>query len=59
MPHPQGIYYANCDANDSIIYKLNTYEEVNNNTVKLSSSLFRKSDNILMGRIFTIKKKTL
>tara|TARA_B100000959_G_C14959635_1_gene615227 strand:+ start:194 stop:1309 length:1116 start_codon:yes stop_codon:yes gene_type:complete len=53
------LYYANCDANDSIIYKLNTYEEVNNNTVKLSSSLFRKSDNILMGRIFTIKKKTL
>ena len=51
------LYYANCDVNDSIIYKLNSHEEVNNTKVKLSSSLYRKSDNKLMARIFTIKNR--
>jgi probable biosynthetic protein (TIGR04098 family) len=51
------LYYANCDGNDLIIYKLHSYEEVNNTMMKLSSSLYRKSDNTLMARIFTIKKK--
>jgi probable biosynthetic protein (TIGR04098 family) len=53
------LYYANCDVNDSIIYKLNTHEEVSHTKVKLSSSLYRKSDNKLMARIFTIKNRIL
>ena len=38
------MYYANCDISDIIIYKLNNYEIINNEIIKISSSLYRKSD---------------
>jgi len=50
-------YFANCNINDTIEYKLNFYEYIDGNKIKISSSLFRKSDSVLMARIFTIKQK--
>jgi probable biosynthetic protein (TIGR04098 family) len=49
-------YFANCNINDAIEYKLNSYEKLNDTHVKITSSLYRKNDNVLMARIFTIKK---
>ena len=51
------LYYGNCNLDDSIVYKLNYFEELDNKTIKNVSSLYRKSDNNLMARIFTIKKR--
>ena len=51
------MYYANCNLCDSIIYRLNSIEQVDENTIKVASSLHRKSDNALMARIYTIKHK--
>ncbi|MBS1567446.1 MAG: hypothetical protein JST39_23890, partial [Bacteroidetes bacterium] len=50
-------YYANCNINEKIRYVLNSYEHISGDRVKLSSSLYRESDNAPMARIFTIKKK--
>ncbi|NQX90957.1 MAG: hypothetical protein HRT74_02255 [Flavobacteriales bacterium] len=50
------LYYANCDMDDSIIYRLNSVEDLGNK-VKISSSLYRKSDQKMMARIFTVKSK--
>ena len=49
-------YFANCNINDKIIYKLNSFEFYSNN-VKINSSLYREKDNKLMAKIFTIKEK--
>jgi probable biosynthetic protein (TIGR04098 family) len=49
-------FFANCNINDEVIYKLNGYENTANSTLKLSSSLYRKSDHTLLARIFTLKK---
>ncbi|TAF96718.1 MAG: hypothetical protein EAZ32_07375 [Cytophagia bacterium] len=51
------LYYANCNINDEILYKLNSFSFIENNTVQINSSLYRRSDNSLMARIFTIKRK--
>lgn len=48
-------YFANCNRNDLVVFKLNSIEKVDNKLV-ISSSLFRHSDNTLMVRIFTIKQ---
>ncbi len=50
-------YFANCNIDDTIDYRLNAYETLANGTIKIASSLHRKTDNVLMARIFTIKKK--
>jgi probable biosynthetic protein (TIGR04098 family) len=50
-------YYANCNINDNIVYKLISYEEINSNRVKISSILFRQSDGEILARIFSIKQR--
>ena len=49
-------YFANCNLEDEIIYKLHSFEHIGNNQIKLCSSLYRKNDNILLARIFSIKQ---
>ncbi|MDR2206979.1 MAG: phosphopantetheine-binding protein [Flavobacteriaceae bacterium] len=51
------MYYANCDANDKIVYVLNSVEDISENRVKIQAMLYRKSDNKMMARIFTVKQK--
>jgi probable biosynthetic protein (TIGR04098 family) len=51
------LYYGNCNINEEIIYKLHSFEFISEDTIKINSSLHRKSDNILIARIFSIKKK--
>lgn len=51
------MYYANCDSRDKIIYVLNSVENLSENRVKLCSTLIRKSDGMMMARIFTIKQR--
>jgi probable biosynthetic protein (TIGR04098 family) len=48
------LYYANCDLDDSIIYKLHQVEQ-DDGRLKTAASLFRRSDGTLMARIFTVK----
>lgn len=50
-------YYSNCNIDDSIRYVLNSYEILEDNIIKISSTLYRESDNILMAKIFTLKQK--
>lgn len=50
-------YYANCNSNDNIVYKLNQYEFYMGNKVKISCTLYRQSDGIAMANIFTLKQR--
>ena len=50
-------YFANCNINDSILYRLNSFEFISDKKVKLFSSLYRVSDMTLMAQIFSIKEK--
>ncbi len=50
-------YFANCNSNDSIIFQLNNINQLDDNNLSITSSLYRQSDNTLMGRIFTVKQK--
>lgn len=50
-------YYANCNIDDEILYKLHSCDIIENHAIKLSSSLYRLSDNTLMAKIFTVKRK--
>jgi probable biosynthetic protein (TIGR04098 family) len=49
-------YFANCNINDVISYRLNSYTMINNDQIALQSSLYRKSDNTLMAKIFSVKQ---
>jgi probable biosynthetic protein (TIGR04098 family) len=49
-------YFANCNIDDSISYRLNSYEFLKEGKIKLFSSLYRVSDMALMANIFTIKQ---
>ncbi len=49
-------YFANCNASDEIIFKINRIDHLGENRISVSSSLYRKSDNTLMARIFTVKE---
>ena len=51
------LYFANCNIDDRIHYVLHSYEFLGDGQVKINSSLYRDSDNTLMARVFTIKKK--
>jgi len=51
------LYYANCNANDKIIFKLHDFGPIDKQRVKVSCSLYRKSDNKVMARLFTIKER--
>lgn len=50
-------YFANCNINDAIEFQLHSIEYPDQNSLATTSSLFRKRDNILMAKIFTIKRK--
>lgn len=50
------LYFANCNADDSILYRLNQFEFLENGRVKLFSSLYRSSDMVLIAHIFTLKE---
>ncbi len=49
-------YFANCNADDSILYHLNQFEVLKDGRIKLHSSLYRISDMTLMAHIFTMKQ---
>ncbi|MFT3680839.1 MAG: phosphopantetheine-binding protein [Ferruginibacter sp.] len=50
-------YYGNCNVNETVLFKLHAFSFLENDMVQLNSSLHRKSDNSLIARIFTVKKK--
>jgi len=50
-------YFANCNADDQIIVKLNSIEMLEGNQLQMATSLYRQSDNKLMAKIFTVKQK--
>lgn len=49
-------YFANCNSDDKVVYRLNAYEQIDRNRVRLCSSLWRRSDGALMARLFTVKQ---
>ena len=49
-------YFANANADEQLIYNLEHFSFLDKNTIKLSSSLVREKDGMLMAKIFTIKK---
>lgn len=49
-------YFANSNAGDKIIFKLNTLDK-SETKIKTLTSLFRESDNQLLARILTVKQK--
>lgn len=49
-------YYGNCNISDSLIYRLHNFENIDEDKVKLNSSLMRKSDGKKIAQIFTIKE---
>ncbi len=51
------LYYANCNIFDIITYELVDFEEVEDGLMKVSSILRRKSDQVIIARIFTLKKR--
>lgn len=48
-------YFANCNIDDVIVYRLNDFCEINDN-IYIQSTLLRKSDDKIIAKIFTIKK---
>lgn len=52
-------YLANCNIDDDILYRLNSYTMIGNDQIALQSSLYRKSDNTVMAKIFTIKQLSI
>lgn len=52
-------YFANCNSNEQIVFHLNSFEHIDENTLSITSSLYRQSDDVLMAKIFTIKQKKL
>ena len=51
-------YYANCNLNDTLIYQLESYEQIDEYNFKIHSLLRRKSDGAIIARIFSIKSST-
>lgn len=49
-------YYGNANVNDELLYVLENYFIEESNTIKLVSSLYRKKDNKLIAKIFTVKR---
>ncbi len=50
-------FFANCNADDKIIIKLNYVEILEGDRLQIATSLYRQSDGKLMARIFTVKQK--
>jgi probable biosynthetic protein (TIGR04098 family) len=51
-------YFANCNIDDIILYRLNSYTMIGKDQIALQSSLYRECDNTLMAKIFTVKQLT-
>lgn len=51
-------YFSNCNIDDVIQYRLNSFTMLGDGQIALQSSLYRKSDNTLMAKMFTIKQLT-
>lgn len=49
-------YFANCNSDDRVIYRLHSYDYLEGDKIRLSSSLYRKSDGALIARLFTVKE---
>lgn len=49
-------YFANCNSGDRVVYRLHSYDYLEGGKIRLSSSLYRKSDGALMARLFTVKE---
>lgn len=49
-------YFANCNCNDTIIFRLNSMVQ-EENLLKTVSSLYRESDNRILAKIVTVKEK--
>ncbi len=48
-------YYANCNLDEEIVYRLHSVEYLSGQRIKLYSSMHRKSDNVLLATVFSIK----
>jgi probable biosynthetic protein (TIGR04098 family) len=55
--HKDLFYFANCNLNDAIIYRLHSLEILRDGQLSMSSSLWRASDEVLLARIFSIKAR--
>ncbi len=51
------LYYANCNIFEIINYELVDYQEIEDGLMKISSILRRKSDQVIIARVFTLKKR--
>jgi probable biosynthetic protein (TIGR04098 family) len=51
------LYFSNCNIDDRIEYRVNHFAFMEEDKVRIASSLYRQSDGQLMARIFTIKRK--
>lgn len=51
-------YLGNCNIDDFVSYQLNSYTIIDNHRIALQSKLSRKSDNVTMAKIFTVKRLT-
>jgi probable biosynthetic protein (TIGR04098 family) len=49
-------YFSNCNSTDQVLFKLNSMDDLEDNKLAVSCSLYRQSDNVLMAKIFTIKQ---
>ncbi|MEI6305550.1 MAG: Pnap_2097 family protein [Deltaproteobacteria bacterium] len=49
-------YFANCNIDDVINYRLNSFTMIGNNQIAIQSSLYRGSDKTIMAKIFTVKQ---
>ncbi|HEY1115195.1 MAG TPA: LnmK family bifunctional acyltransferase/decarboxylase [Chitinophagaceae bacterium] len=49
-------YFANCNSDDRVVYQLNSVDPIEEDKIRLCSTLYRKSDGALMARLFTVKK---
>jgi len=48
-------YFANCNAEDKIIFELNNFKNADN-SIKTTTTLYRKSDKTMLAKIFTVKQ---
>jgi probable biosynthetic protein (TIGR04098 family) len=49
-------YFANCNVAETIIIRLDSFEIIEAGVIQISSSLYRQSDNVMLARVFTVKK---
>lgn len=50
-------YYGNCDVDDAIVFRLLSCDALPDGKVKVVSSLYRKSDSMILSHIFTLKER--